>query len=87
MAAEYDTVIFCLANTNSLEVLECLEGFPGRLIVLSTLSPVYLKRVPWVETALAVYGLGGDSFRAGFAALAGDFSPEGQLPVQLPVLR
>ena len=54
--------------------------------MISALSPIYLDRVPWVATALAVYGMGPDSFRAGFAALAGDFVPEGALPVELPSL-
>ena len=46
--AGYDTVVFCLANMNSLEVLERMRSFPGRLIVISALSPIYLDRVPWV---------------------------------------
>jgi beta-N-acetylhexosaminidase len=83
-AAGYDTVVFCLANMNSLEVLERMRSFPGRLIVISALSPIYLDRVPWVATALAVYGMGADSLQAGFAALSGDFVPKGALPVELP---
>ncbi len=86
VAAGYDTVVFCLANMNSLEVLERMRSYRGRLIVISALSPIYLDRVPWVSTALAVYGIGADSFRAGFAALAGDFAPKGELPVELPSL-
>jgi beta-N-acetylhexosaminidase len=85
-AQGYDTVVFCLANLNSLEVLERLRDYRGRLIVISALSPIYLDRVPWVRTAIAVYGMGTDSFRAGFAALAGDFVPQGALPVELPAL-
>jgi beta-N-acetylhexosaminidase len=81
IASSYDVVVFCLANYNSLEVLETLRGFPGTLVVLSALSPVYLRETPWVQTALAVYGTGKESFRAGFAALAGDFEPEGRMPV------
>jgi len=81
IASRYDVVVFCLANYNSLEVLETLRGFSGTLVVLSALSPVYLRETPWVQTALAVYGTGKESFRAGFAALAGDFEPEGQIPV------
>ena len=81
MASRYEVVVFCLANYNSLEVLETLQSFPGTLVVLSTLSPVYLRETPWVQTALAVYGTGKESFRAGFAALAGDFEPEGRIPV------
>jgi beta-N-acetylhexosaminidase len=53
-----------------------------RIIVISALSPVYLSQAPWVQTAIAVYGNTSDSFRAGFAALAGDFVPRGRLPVR-----
>jgi beta-N-acetylhexosaminidase len=86
VAAGYDTVVFCLANMNSLEVLERMRSYPGRLIVISALSPIYLDRVPWVATAIAVYGMGADSLQAGFAALRGDFVPGGALPVELPSL-
>jgi beta-N-acetylhexosaminidase len=81
-AARYDTIVFCLANFNSLEILKTLRGRAPRIIVISALSPVYLSQAPWVETAIAVYGNSRDSFRAGFAALAGDFVPEGRIPVR-----
>jgi beta-N-acetylhexosaminidase len=81
IASRYEVVVFCLANYNSLEVLETLQSYPGTLVVISALSPVYLRETPWVQTAVAVYGTGGESFRAGFAALAGDFEPEGRIPV------
>jgi len=80
-AAGADTVIFCLANFNSLDVLQELKGQADRVIVISALSPVYLSDVPWVRTAIAVYGDGRDSFRAGFAVLAGDYRATGVLPV------
>jgi beta-N-acetylhexosaminidase len=83
-AAGYDTVIFGLANFNSLEVLQGMRGMAKRIIVISALSPVYLADAPWVETAIAVYGSGTDSFRAGFAALAGDYIPTAALPVHFP---
>ncbi|MBN2050842.1 MAG: glycoside hydrolase family 3 protein [Spirochaetales bacterium] len=82
MAGNYDTIIFCLANPNSLEHLKALESFDARIIVLSTLTPIYLQEVPWVPGAVAVYGTGIDSFTAGFAALSGMFHPEGTLPVE-----
>ena len=85
-AASFDTIIFCLANFNSLDVLRELAGEPKKVIVISALSPVYLEEVPWVHSAIAVYGDGKDSFRAGFAALAGDFKPTGTLPVRFPGL-
>jgi beta-N-acetylhexosaminidase len=81
IASGYEVVVFCLANYNSLEVLETLQSYSGTLVVISALSPVYLRETTWVQTALAVYGTGSESFRAGFAALAGDFEPEGRIPV------
>ena len=81
-AGQYDTILFCLANFNSLDVLKELAGSARKVIVISALSPVYLDEVPWVQTALAVYGDGTDSFRAGLSALAGDFVPTGTLPVR-----
>ena len=80
-ARQFDTVIFCLTNQNSLEVLKALESYKGTLIVISSLTPSYLAQVPWVTSALAVYGMGGDSFRAGFSVLVGDFEAEGTLPL------
>jgi len=80
-AAGYDTVIFCLANYNSLDVLQELKGMGGKVIVISALSPVYLTDASWLQTAVAVYGDGRDSFRAGFGVLAGDFTATGMLPV------
>jgi beta-N-acetylhexosaminidase len=82
-ASGYDTVIFCLANYHSLQVLQQLRAGARRVIVISVLSPVYLEEVPWIDGALAIYGTGPASFRAGFAALAGDFRPEGRLPIEL----
>ena len=76
----YDRIIFCLANPGSLELLESLEKYSDRIIVLSTLSPVYISRLKWLEYGVAVYGTGKESFTAGFSAIAGDIIPEGILP-------
>ena len=81
IAGKYDTVIFCVANFNSLDILQTLRARSKRVIVISALSPVYLKEADWVKTAIAVYGMGRASFRAGIAALHGDFEPEGKLPI------
>ncbi len=81
IAGKYDTIIFGLANFNSLDVLKSLTRYKKRIIVLSALTPVYLDEVPWVDTAVAVYGMGKDSFRAGFAVLMGDFEARGKLPI------
>jgi beta-N-acetylhexosaminidase len=80
-ALSCDTVVFCVANYNSLDVLQGLKTLGRKVIVVSALSPVYLSEAPWVQTALAVYGDSRDSFRAGFGVLAGDYPATGVLPV------
>jgi beta-N-acetylhexosaminidase len=82
-AEQYDTIIFCVANPNSAQVLEALEDVPARIIVVSVLTPVYLQRCPWVETAVAVYGTGDESYAAGYAALRGLIEAQGELPITL----
>ena len=65
----------------SESLLKRLRDYPGRLYVISSFTPVYLQELGWVESALAVYGDSRDSFRAGFAVLAGDYAPTGKLPL------
>ena len=79
-AADYDRVIFCLANPGSMELLDKLSTLNENIIVLSTLSPVYIDQLNWVKYGIAVYGTGRESFTAGFSAISGDFNPEGKLP-------
>ena len=55
---------------------------PG-ICVVSILSPVYLAELDWVDSALAAYGWGDESFRAAFSALLGMYEPAGTLPVRL----
>ena len=80
-ARGYDTIIFELANFNSLEILAAMEPLAERIVVLSALTPVYLREVPWVHTAVAVYGNSAASFDAGFAVLAGDYPASGRWPL------
>ncbi len=83
-AEAYDVIIVCLADEESLELAKKLRPLADKVVVFSVLNPVFLAELPWVHTAVAVYGTGAESFRAGFAALAGDFVPEGRLPFSLP---
>jgi beta-N-acetylhexosaminidase len=80
-AVTFDTIVFCVANYNSLDILQGLKKLGRKVIVVSALSPVYLSELPWVQTAIAVYGDSRDSFRAGFGVLAGDYAASGVLPV------
>lgn len=84
-AGEYDAIIFLLMNYNSGEVLAELSPYADRILVVSALTPVYLADLPWVETAVAVYGASRDSYRAGLAVLAGDYLAEGRLPIDFGV--
>ncbi len=81
----YDVLIFCLANPNSAGVLqglrETIEAHDITCIAFSVLSPAYLYEFPWIDSSLAVYGFGEESFQAGFAVLKGDFTPEGTFPI------
>lgn len=85
IAGRYGAIIFLLMNYNSAEVLAELSAYADRVLVVSALTPVYLADLPWVETAVAVYGASRDSYRAGLAVLAGDFAAEGRLPIDFGV--
>lgn len=79
----YDTIIFCLANPNSLEILAELKNRHPHVIVFSVLTPIYLQQTPWVDSAIAVYGVGEESFLAGFGVLRGDYQTESELPIRI----
>ncbi len=78
---KYDKVIFCLANPGSMQLLGNLSSFRDKIIVVSTLSPVYIDYLGWIKYGLAIYGTGRESFAAGFSAIKGDFKPEGRIPI------
>jgi len=81
-AKGYDTVVFCLSGRESLETLKNLRPLGQKIIVISALSPVLLEEVPWADTAIAVYSYSPWSFTAAFSALAGDYEPEGVMPLK-----
>ncbi|MEL3905998.1 MAG: glycoside hydrolase family 3 protein [Treponema sp.] len=82
-AAANDTVIFCLSNEYSLQLLQSLyKTYPRKkYIIFSCLSPVFLSGIPEIPTALALYSYASVSFTAGFAVLLGDFAAQGRLPL------
>ncbi len=82
-ATAFDTVIVLLSSKETAILLNELEGIGDRIVIISVLSPAHLDRLEWARTALAAYGTGKESFQAAFAALAGDFVPEGRLPIPL----
>jgi len=75
-----DTVVICVANPASLELLQSLRGLGKKVYVISALTPVYLDRAMWVDGAFAVYSYAKESFIAGFSALEGKITAPGTLP-------
>ena len=86
-AGNFDTVVFLLSDEETGVILNELKPLAEKVVVLSVLSPSPLDNLTWVATSLAAYGTGPESFRSAFAALAGDFVPEGKLPIPLEPLR
>lgn len=80
-ADEYDTIIFCLSDPSTAEVVAAGRDSEARIIVFSILTPVYLRELPWVDSAIAVYGWGEESFRAGYSALLGRMHAPGRMPL------
>ncbi len=82
--ARSDAVIYCLSDEYSLKRLQQLyKAYPHKkYIIFSCLSPVLLTRIPEIPSALALYSYAPVSFTAGFAALLGDFTPTGTMPLR-----
>lgn len=80
-ARGFDTVILCLSDPASLRLVQAFEDFPGKVIVLSVLTPIYLAEADWLEYALAIYGRSDDSFLAGFSAIKGLYRPDAPVPL------
>ncbi len=82
-AAGYDKILFNLVTPGSLELLRALEPFKEKVTVISQLSPILIRKVAWLDSALAVWGLGLDNLEAGISALMGDFIPTARAPLVL----
>jgi beta-N-acetylhexosaminidase len=80
-ARGYSTIIFCVANDRSAQVAARLARSGKKVIILSVLSPVPVLNYTWADTILLGYSYSPYTFQALFGALAGDFKPEGKLPL------
>ncbi len=83
LAPRYDHIIFSLSRYQDLMILKELSSLKDKIIILSSLTPIYVNELPWVKDAVAVYGTGNESYQAGLGAIRGDFSPGGSLPIDL----
>ena len=84
MAPSYDTIIICVANERSALIAKRLERSGKKVIIMSVLTPVpVLTGFDFADTILFGYSYSPYTFQALFAALCGDFEPEGELPLDL----
>lgn len=72
--------VFVLATPGALSYLKALEPYREKLAVVSVLSPVYLREVPWVKDAVAVYGTNATAFDVAAGVLAGEIPALGKVP-------
>jgi len=83
LARNMDTVILCVANNASLELMQALRTLDLTTIAFSVLTPVYLDKAAWVDGALASYSYAKESFIAGFSVLSGRTASQGSVPFPL----
>mgnify|MGYP003320693622 FL=1 len=82
IANNYDTIIYLVPNQASAEVAKALKGTKAKVVVVSALSPVpVMQGFEWANSILMCYSYSDFSFRAAFAAIAGDYAPQGVLPL------
>lgn len=84
MAGNYDTIIFYVPDKEGAQVAKRLANCGKRVIILSAHSPVIvLNDFKFADTILLGYSSSVYTFKALFGALAGEFEPEGTLPLNL----
>lgn len=84
MANSYDTIIFYVPNEEGAQVAKRLKNCGKRVIILSALAPIpVMSGFDFADTILLGYSYSHFTYQALFAALAGEFEPEGKLPLDL----
>lgn len=79
-ANAFDTIIICVYNERTARIAQKVKESGKRVIIFSLLSPVKSTSLTWADSILCGYSYSDYSIQALFAALAGDFSPDGKLP-------
>ncbi len=79
-AAGYDTVICCVANTQSAKIARMLKESGKRVIIFSIMSPVSALDFDWADSVIMGYSWSAYTFDAMFGALAGEYQAKGVLP-------
>ena len=85
LAQSYDTIIICVDCKNNAAAIKPMEELAKngkKIIIMSILSPVpLLNGFDFAQTILFGYSYSPYTFKALFAALAGDFTPQGKVPL------
>ena len=79
---KYDKVVFCVAGPAHASMLSRLRIFKDEIVVFSLLTPAFIDDVTWAK-GIAVYGRNSSSIAAGLAAMAGEYTPAGKVPIPL----
>ncbi len=82
-AAGFDRVIVCLSDPYTGSIINGLRDAGIQTTAFSILTPVYLQQLGWLDSAIAVFGWGEESFRAGFSVLLGRTPALGTMPVSI----
>lgn len=81
-AADSGIVVYCVHSYNSGRIPEVLRNTGKKVILVSSLAPVFIENLFWADEIYAVYSYSPSSYKALFAALSGDFAPEGKMPLK-----
>lgn len=80
-ARSFDTIIICVANERSAMIAKRLQYSGKKVIIMSVLAPIPVLDCKWADTILLGYSYSPYTFQALWGALAGEYEPEGKLPL------
>lgn len=83
LAKSYDTIMIFVPNETAVTIAQSLSDSDKNVIIISALSPVpVLSGFEWADSIVLTYSYSPFTFKTLFAAIAGDFEPQGSLPLQ-----
>lgn len=76
-----DIIVLCVSNEKHEKIALALKNSKKKVIIFSTMSPVYIEKLNWADSILLGYSWRCEyTMDAMIAALAGDFVPSGIKP-------
>jgi beta-N-acetylhexosaminidase len=79
----YDRVIITLRNGYDQFIVEGLEEWNDRIILVITSNPSYFEAVPWIDTVVLTYIYNFDTTDAALGVIFGDYQAMGIMPATL----